>query len=173
MSTTPRDQSLCPRLSKTEPLAAHGMRPNLETFALLTNSTRDVHVLFRYVAIGGLCALLNNVAVIALVWSGIGIVTASAIAFGPVLIIGYRLHAHFTFRAQASRISFVRFTLGIALNYPLWIASLYVLCNLLRLSISIAAPLTTAMIFAWNFASAKWAFLSRRIISFGGQLRRR
>lgn len=112
----------------------------------------------RFVIVGGSCALLNTVLVIVLVNHGLSDTIASVVAFGPVLLVGYSLHCWFTFGAEPSRTSFIQYALAVSANFPLWIAGLFVLCNLLRLDIAIAAPALTAVLFAWNFASAKWIF---------------
>jgi len=45
----------------------------------------------RYLAVGGACALLNNILVIAFAHAGAGYATASVLAFGPLLVFGYAL----------------------------------------------------------------------------------
>ena len=115
----------------------------------------------RFAAVGGLCALLTNVLVIGLVHRGFGTLAATTVAFVPVLLVGYALHTIITFGARASQRSFVRYAITTAANFPIWIAALYVFCDALKVSISIAAPLTTLLIFLGNYASAKWAFLKR------------
>lgn len=112
----------------------------------------------RFVVVGGLCAVLSNAAVILLVRAGFGTVVAVLIAFGPVLLMGYALHASFTFGSPFSRGSLARYALGMAANFPIWVLALYLLCDVLKVSITIAAPATTALIFLWNYLSGKWAF---------------
>lgn len=111
----------------------------------------------RYLIVGGACALVNNILVIAFAYMGAGYGKASALAFGPVLAFGYASHTFFTFETSASLVSFVRYALTMLTNYPLWIVSLFVLCDLLSLPVQIAAPLTTALAFAANYVMAKWA----------------
>ena len=117
--------------------------------------------LTRFIFVGGFCALLNSVAVIVLVRNGMESVTASLVAFGPVLLIGYACHALFTFGTEPSRQSFTRYTVAVAANFPIWIAALYLLCDVLKISIAVAAPVTTVVIFLWNYGSAHWAFVRR------------
>ena len=113
----------------------------------------------RFVLVGALCALLNNLAVIVLVHRGLDAVLASLVAFGPVLIVGYALHVRFTFRTTASGRSFLKYTAANAANFPLWVVGLYLLCDLMRLSIGVAGSLLTLLIFAWNYLAARWTFL--------------
>lgn len=114
----------------------------------------------RFILIGGVCALLNNILVIALSHCGIHYLGASLLAFGPVLVVGYALHTVFTFEAPASWLSFGRYALAMAANYPIWIVALYTFCDLLGFSVTIAAPVTTALVVLWNYSSARWALFA-------------
>lgn len=114
--------------------------------------------LTRFVMVGGLCAVLANAAIILLVRAGFGTLAATILAFVPVLLIGYALHAALTFRKQPSRAAFGRYALAMVANFPIWIGALYVLCDLLKVSITIAAPATTVLVFLWNYFSGGWAF---------------
>lgn len=109
--------------------------------------------------VGALCALLSNVAVIALVRAGFSGLTASVLAFGPVLIAGYVLHTLFTFTTRPSRATFLRYTLAMLANFPLWAAVLYLFGDLLHVSVTLLAPATTVLIFLWNYVAARWAWL--------------
>lgn len=109
--------------------------------------------------VGALCALLSNVAVIALVREGFSGLAASVLAFGPVLIAGYVLHSMFTFATQPSRATFLRYTLAMLANFPLWAAVLYLFGDLLHVSITLLAPATTVLIFVWNYLAARWAWV--------------
>lgn len=113
--------------------------------------------LSRFVIIGGVCALLNNILMIGFAHYGFNYLRATFLAFGPVLFTGYALHAIFTFETSASCLSFVRYTLAMAANYPVWIVALYIFCDLLGVSVAIAAPITTVLVFLWNYMAARWA----------------
>ena len=113
----------------------------------------------RFAMVGALCALLSNVAVIALVRAGFSGLAASLLAFGPVLIAGYLLHSMFTFAAPPSRSTFLRYSLAMLANFPLWVAVLYLFGDLLHVSITLLAPATTVLIFLWNYLAARWAWL--------------
>jgi putative flippase GtrA len=109
--------------------------------------------------VGALCAILSNIAVIVLVRQGFSSLAASVLAFGPVLITGYVLHTTFTFATQPSRATFLRYTLAMLANFPLWAAVLYVFGDLLHVSIALVAPATTVLIFLWNYLAARWAWV--------------
>lgn len=124
--------------------------------------------LSRFVFVGAACAALTNILVIGLAGFGIHYFFSTALAFVPVLCVGYGLHTNFTFRSSASWPSFIRYTLAMLMNYPIWIIGLYVLCDLFGISISLAAPTTTALVFSWNFVSARWALLAPSRSNSGG-----
>jgi putative flippase GtrA len=114
----------------------------------------------RYIIIGGVCALISNILIIGFARSGFNYFLATCLAFGPVLLVGYALHTSFTFETSASWLSFGRYTLSMLVNYPVWFASLYLFCNLFGVSVTIAAPATTIILFIWNYLSAGWALLA-------------
>jgi putative flippase GtrA len=116
--------------------------------------------LSRFVFAGAACAAMNNILVIGLAGFGIHYFFSTAIAFVPVLCVGYGVHTNFTFHSSASWPSFIRYTLAMLMNYPIWLIGLYVLCDLFGVSISLAAPTTTALVFSWNFISTRWALLA-------------
>jgi putative flippase GtrA len=112
----------------------------------------------RFATVGAFCAVLTNVAIILLVRAGLGNVTATVVTFVPVLLLGYALHAAFTFRRARSGVSFGRYTLAMAANFPLTVGAIYLLCDVLRIPVAIGAPATTLLIFLWNYVAGSWAF---------------
>jgi putative flippase GtrA len=115
--------------------------------------------LSRFAVVGALCALLSNAAVIVLVRYGFGSLLASLLAFGPVLVTGYALHTLFTFATQPSRTTFLRYTLATLANFPVWAAALYLFGDVLKIPVTLVAPGATLLIFLWNYAAARWAFV--------------
>ena len=114
-------------------------------------------ILPRFLLIGGLCAALNNALVIGLVWAGSGPIVSSLLAFPLVLTLGFALHSLLTFKTTMSAAAFWRYALAMAMNFPVWSVSLFILCDLLGAPIAFAAPVTTLLLVAWNFLSARWA----------------
>lgn len=125
-------------------------------------------ILPKFLIVSGLCAILTNALVILGVHWGLGTAAASALSFGPVLIVGYALHSLFTFSA---RLSLLRYTIAVALNFPIWTGGLFVFRDLLKMPIVIAAPLMTGLLFVWNFTSANWAVLGRAPAALSAALR--
>jgi putative flippase GtrA len=97
---------------------------------------------------------------------------ASLLALGPTLLIGYVLHVAVTFEAKASPAAFLRYGTGIIAGYPVWLATLFLLCNMLKLSVVVAGPLGTLLMFFWNYALTHWAFLGSNYLAVLLRLRR-
>ena len=103
----------------------------------------------RYTLVGGFCAVLNNILLIGTVQAGIGYMTAVWLICLPMLVIGYLLHVVVTFEARPAFMAFLRYSAGILASYPVWIGSLFVLCDLLALPITAASIIATLTVFAW------------------------
>lgn len=113
----------------------------------------------RYLTVGALCAATHNMIMISADLAGLHYVPATLLSCAVVTPLGYFLHCRFTFRQARSFAGFLRFMGGIAVGYPLSLALMALFCSGLRLSVLIAAPLTTAMLFVFNYVSAHWAIV--------------
>jgi len=111
----------------------------------------------RYLLVGALCALLNNLLLIAVVTLGLNYLTGVLAVCGPMLVIGYALHAAITFERPARLGDFLRYSLGILAGYPLWIAALFLFCDLLAMPIYLGAPASALLLFIANCLSTHWA----------------
>jgi putative flippase GtrA len=115
----------------------------------------------RYTQVGGLCAVANNVVVIGLNLAGIPLPLALAIGFIGVTALAYILHALYTFRIALSLAAMARFYFANGGSFCLAAAFMAMLCRGLGLGAPIALPITTGVMFLWNFVSARYA-LSKR-----------
>lgn len=113
----------------------------------------------RYLGVGVFCAGFYNVLLISIVFSGIGYVPATMIAILPMCLVGYGMHVTITFEVKPSWRGFLRYSLSIFIAYPIWLALLFLLVDVLKLPIIIATPLGTVMLFFWNYLAAHWAIL--------------
>ena len=111
-----------------------------------------------HLVIGAICALFNNVLIIGLAWRGFGYFSATFIVFLPSLLLGYFLHCFFTYRSSPNWFSLIKYAFSMLVNQPLWFFALYCFVDLLRAPIEVAAPLTTLLLFFWNYISAGWIF---------------
>ena len=111
-----------------------------------------------HLVIGAICALFNNVLIIGLAWRGFGYVSATFIVLLPSLLLGYFLHCFFTYRSSPNWFSLIKYTCSMLANYPLWFFALYCFIDLLRAPIEAAAPLTTVLLFFFNYMMGVWVF---------------
>ena len=115
----------------------------------------------RYLLVGIACAVLHNAIMIGGDALGMHYLASSLVSYLVVVLSGYQLHSRFTFGRDRSAGSLMRYAAGMATNYPGSIASMFVLCDLAGFSVALAAPVTTAVLFAWNFATSAWAITGK------------
>jgi len=117
----------------------------------------------RFIATGLACAVLHNVIMIACHFLGLHYVPSSVISFGVVVLVGYGLHSGWTFPgARRGAGSLARYALSMSANLPLFVAGLYVLVDLLGLSVPLATPLVTVLLMVFNFIATRWALRVER-----------
>jgi putative flippase GtrA len=88
-------------------------------------------------------------------------VTLSFLAIFISTPLGYLLHARFTFRMRLSWRNFFRFASSIAAGFPVYFLSMAALCSGLHVAVAYAAPITTILLYVWNYGCAHWAMLGR------------
>lgn len=115
----------------------------------------------RYLGMGGMVAVLNNIVLIG--GDRLGLTYAPLMALSWVVggTAGYLLHARYTFRAPHGWLAYVRFMAGVALGVPVAWAMLVGLKSGLRLPMWLAAPVTTVGMVAYNYLSARVAIIWR------------
>jgi putative flippase GtrA len=117
----------------------------------------------RFFTVGLACALLHNAIMIGGDWLGLHYVASSLLSFAIVSGFGYWLHSAWTFPgAQRGRTPFTRYALTMSVNLPLSIAGMFVFVDLAGLPVSVAAPLVTVLLAAFNFLGARWALRAGR-----------
>lgn len=116
----------------------------------------------RFYSVGLVCALLHNAIMIGGDWLGLHYVASNLISFCVVVLVGYLLHSGWTFpNSERSHASFTRYALGMVVNLPLSLAGMFVLVDLARLEVSVAAPVVTALLAAFNYFAGRWALRGR------------
>jgi SAM-dependent methyltransferase len=122
---------------------------------------------FRYLAVAAICAVVNNLLLIGLVKAGVNYFLGIWIAYVPMVLFGYAMHAGITFRTDTCSRTLLRYALAMLANYPLWIASLFVLYDTLKLPIAFAAPTGTIIAFVGNYLATHWAIMNSVRAVFG------
>ena len=115
----------------------------------------------RFVSVGAVCALAHNAILLGAGFAGLHYVVGCAISYLVVVIIGFALHVRFTFDATPTLPAFWRYALGMAANYPLTLALLFVMCDVAGWPLAIAGPTATVLLFAWNFVLSRWAIVTK------------
>lgn len=108
----------------------------------------------RYAQVGLLCALLNNAIVIAMDHAGYHYTIGVVVGFLIVMAVGYLLHAAYTFEVRASRAGWLRFVVANLSGFPLSLGAMFILCDGIGLSASIAMPIATVLLLFWNYLLA-------------------
>jgi len=112
----------------------------------------------RFLTVGLACTLLHNVIMIVGHALGLHYVVSSVVSFAIVVVAGYALHSAWTFpRSGRGRTSFARYALSMGANFPLFVASMFVLVDLARLAVLVAVPAVTIALLAFNFVATRWA----------------
>ncbi len=123
----------------------------------------------RYTIVGGVCAGANNVAIIGGSLVGLNYVVTSVAAFFIVTPLAYYLHTSITFKQHRTFWGLLRFSAGVATNFPLFLVCMAVFVTWLNVPVFIAAPVVTVLLFFWSYALANWAVRStaRRLLRTG------
>ena len=108
----------------------------------------------RYAQVGLLCALINNAIVIGMDRFAYPYVLSVTLASLASLTVGYLLHAAYTFRVRASATGWLRFAAGNVSGFLVMMALMFIGCDMIGLSASIAMPITTVLLFVWNYGVA-------------------
>ncbi len=117
----------------------------------------------RFVIVGLVCAAAHNAIMIAADWWHVHYAASLVLSYVVVVVLGFALHVRFTFGQQPSLNSFWRYALGMAANYPLTLALLFVMCDVAGWPVWFAAPVATVLMFAWNFAASRWAIVRKPV----------
>lgn len=105
--------------------------------------------------------MLNNILIIGGAAVGVNYVAMSVAAVAAVTMLGYLMHTGFTFRERPSVRGLLRFSSAVATGFPLFILLMVIFCTGLGLPVAIATPLSTVILYVWNYALAHWAILGQ------------
>lgn len=115
----------------------------------------------RYLGVGALCALLNNVILIVGDAAGLHYALSILLTFVLVLPASFLAHAWWTFRVPPSWQTFARFLGGSVSSLVAASLTLWLFRGVLDLPMVIAAPFATVAMTTYNYAMAKWAVSSK------------
>lgn len=113
----------------------------------------------RFAIVGLICAVTHNAIMLGADLWRIHYALSSAISFVVVVALGFALHVAYTFQWPATVAAFWRYCLGMAANYPITLALLFGMCDVLGWPVSVAAPVSTVCLFGWNYLASRWAIV--------------
>lgn len=116
----------------------------------------------RYLLVSLFCFVANNLLLIALDHLGVPLWCMILISGSVMIPLGFALQALVTFSVPLNWASFGRYALVIAPNLPAAWALLWLVRDEAGLSMTMAAPAVTLLLFAWNAAGSVWAIYLRR-----------
>lgn len=114
-----------------------------------------------YLVVSALCMGLNVVLFIVLEASRVHYAITVAISAMLLIPLSYSLHRSFTYRVEGGLHSFLRYAGAQVVNSPIALVLFYLVHDRLALPMVWAAPLITALMFAYNFLSSFWALAPR------------
>jgi putative flippase GtrA len=125
--------------------------------AIRTLLGRHEHFVARYLSIGALCAMLNNLILIGADAAGFHYVAAIFLTFVLVLPASYCAHTFWTFNVPFSWIALGRFLMGSLASLAVASVAVWILCGFLLLPMIVSAPLATVTMTVYNFVVTRWA----------------
>lgn len=103
------------------------------------------------------CALLNVLILVVTDAVGFSLEISVLISLIACVFTGYTLHSSFSFPSAYSHEGLLKYSFVMALNYPLTLILLWLLKDVLQLSMLIAALGSTAALTVYNYVSSRWA----------------
>lgn len=116
---------------------------------------------FRYGVVSGICLILGMVLIPSFDMIGLHYVFATVVAFAIVAVVGFLLHCCWTFDADRSWISFIRYVSAMAINIPLTVILIAIGHDLLAFSVAQSTVMALTLLSVWNFVAVRWAMLGR------------
>ncbi len=115
-----------------------------------------------YLVVAGLCALLHNIIMIGLDAVGVHYGISLLISAAVLIPTGFFAQGRVTFNGDLNLANFIRYAAVMIVNTPVSYASLWLLYDLARLPMIIAAPIATVALLVWNFFASGWALKHNR-----------
>lgn len=113
----------------------------------------------RFAVVGLICAATHNAILLAADLWHIHYTISCGISYIVVVLLGFALHARYTFGRPFTVASFWRYCLSMAANYPATLALLFLMCDIAGWPVAVAAPAATVLLFAANFLVSRWAIM--------------
>lgn len=111
----------------------------------------------RYLAVGAICAVANNIILIASDAAGLHYWTAVLLTFILMVPPSYVAHALWVFGVRASWAAFGRYVAGTMSSLVVAALAIGLLRGAMALPMIAAAPIATLAMLAYNYLMTRWA----------------
>lgn len=115
----------------------------------------------RFAIVGFVCAATHNAILLGADLWHVHYALSCAMSYVVVVVLGFALHVRYTFQRPPIAASFWRYALSMAANYPITLALLFLMCDIISWPVAIAAPTATVLLFVWNFLASRWAIVRK------------
>ncbi|WP_445192412.1 GtrA family protein [Sphingomonas sp. Tas61C01] len=115
----------------------------------------------RYTLVSIGCALLHNVVLIVMDASGASVIGCQVASAAILLPVGFILQSRITFASERSWRGFFRYAAALLTNFPVVLAVLWLARDQAGLSMWMAAPISSVVLFCWNYMTSTWALAPR------------
>jgi putative flippase GtrA len=113
----------------------------------------------RFTLVAIVCALIHNLVLIGMDALGAGVLLCQTASAAILLPVGYLLQSRFTFEVERSFGGFLRYSLALITNFPIALLVLWLTRNMAGMPMLIAAPLSSIVLFCWNYMTSSWALV--------------
>lgn len=114
---------------------------------------------YRFAIVGLVCAATHTAIVLVADRWHLHYGLSCVISFFVVVILGFLLHARFTFAQVPTVAAFARYALSMAANYPFTLGLLFLMCDVAGWPVAIATPTATVLLMVWNVLASRWAIV--------------
>lgn len=110
----------------------------------------------KYTLVALFCAAIHNIILVLTDWLGFNIFWCQMTSALTLLPIGFLLQTKFIFGVERSWRGFLRYSVQVT-NFPLALFVLWLTRDRLAVPMWIAAPISTVVLYLWNYATSHWA----------------
>jgi putative flippase GtrA len=111
----------------------------------------------RFGAVSALCSALNILVLTLGEQAGLHYALSTLLSFALCVVVGYAGHARFSFDQNITKTGFARYVAAMLMNIPVSLIALWLLYDIARLPMLLAAALATAVTIIYNYVSSRWA----------------
>lgn len=122
----------------------------------------------RYTMVALGCAVLHNAILIGSDALGANVLGCQAASAAILLPVGFWLQSHVTFQCVRSWVGFARYSAALITNFPIALGVLWLTRDILAVPMWVCAPISSVVLFGWNYVTSTWALALQKGMPVGG-----